>query len=719
MRVCLEYLNLSLIKYSSETLYIVLGTSVDACTSTFLCNTFLFYMNYFFWTKYPFVQLGFAFIGGNALAYTCTDLPEFMLNADQYHWLLAIALTIAIGTLMLLFYHYKKRLQINGLSFFLIFICLGSLHFLTHDERYHTSHLYSLDTLAITGVLGEIITEPEQKNHTTHFVMHVQQIKQKEQWIKRTATIKVALADTCWHVNFQDIICLKGSVMKPLMVETPYDFNYSRWLAHQNIHYTLYAKTQPILIKMATTIFSPKHYAIKARQKLEDLLDKKIKHPRAYALVTGLLIGKRSELEEEDKQLFTTSGTIHVLAVSGMHVVLIYQCLSFLASLFRIRKHTIVFNLSILTLIWFYIFITGLQASASRAAIMITLVLMAKLLQRDNQNTNSLFATACLMLLYNPYYLADAGFILSFLAVAGILISSSLSIQQGSNKIWTYLFNASLISTAAQTATFPYSIHLFQQFPVYFLLANLIVVPLTTLLLLLSILLLIFYSVPYVNDFLIVSIEAFTDGLFYILQSISYLPWPIISHISLSTLEMCLLYAMLLMTILLFAQRKIKWMWGITLSVTLLSSSLHYRMIRQFHQPAFFICGKKEHRQYLLSSGHQAWFIQDRVEPSHRASEAFLTDHFIDDCHKIILCPNRSFILQQCANQWGIVRKKPITSLINDSFLKNCDAWILDYTRKYAYLDPDNKLMPNKKIFFLYSKKSFYSTTSFYELDTD
>ncbi|MBC7488098.1 MAG: ComEC/Rec2 family competence protein, partial [Cytophagaceae bacterium] len=318
----------------------------------------------------------------------------------------------------------------------------------------------------------------------------------------------------------------------------------------------------------------------------------------------------------------------------------------------------------------------------------------------------------CLMLLYNPYYLADAGFILSFLAVIGIVISSSLSLKESKNKITTYLFNASLISTAAQTATFPYSIHLFHQFPIYFLLANLIVVPLTTLLLFLSITFLIFYSIPYLSDFFIWCIEFLTDSLFYILKLISCLPWPVISHISLSTLEMFLLYAALSMTILLFMQRNIKWLWGITLSLTLLCTSLQYRMIWQFNHPAFFISGKKEDRQYLFSSGHQVYLItcsEDTV--LNRAAELFMTDHFINDYRITRLNSYTNFIFKIGDRQVGIALSKLAKTRSNDNFFENCEALLLDYTSKYSYLDPNKEPIPHQKIFLLYGKKSFYSTT--------
>lgn len=676
-------------------------------------------MNHFFWTKYPFVQVGLGFIGGNLLAYAFTDLPDFMLSAQAHNFLLGAGIIVSMTVLAMLLYFYNKRIHLNGLLFFLLFLCLGSIRFLTFDERHQPTHPLPKAIESTSALIGEVVTEPEQKNKTISFLLRVQELQQANKWIPHRFTIKVTLADTSWRIKFKEIVGLKGTLAKPLAAETPYDFNYARFLAHQNVHYITYIKTKPLVIDSSSS-FSPKYYAIKARQKLESLLTKKIHHKRAYALVTGLLIGKRSDLEETDKQLFSTSGTIHVLAVSGMHVVLIYQCLTFIALLFRIRQHGLLFNLIILLFIWFYIFITGLQASASRAAIMITLVLLSKIVQRDNQNTNSLFATAFLMLLYNPYYVADAGFILSFLAVAGILISSSLVIYESTNKIVAYLFNASLISMAAQTATFPYSVHLFHQFPVYFLLANLIVVPLTTLLLFLAVFLLLVYDVPYLNDLLVLLIEAFTDGLFYILQWIAYLPYPTINHISLSTVDLLFLYAGLLMAILLFMHRQAKWLWGITLSVTIVSCSLQYRMIKAFQQPALLVCGKKDQRQYLFSSGHEAWVLQYKQEAAlQRAADLFITEHFVKDFQTVVIKPQCSFILQQGTKSYGVLLKKSVKIQPTGDFFENCEGLLLDYAVKYSYLDPNNKPRTNQKIFSLYGKKSFYSMTSSYELDTD
>ncbi|HSZ71056.1 MAG TPA: ComEC/Rec2 family competence protein [Cytophagaceae bacterium] len=671
-------------------------------------------MRFFFWTKYPFVQVGSSFIIGTALAYAFIDLPEFFISPSNHWYLLVATLSLALITAMLLFYYCSYRSAISGVFILLLFVILGFLHFLMYDERCQDNHLTHIDATKVNAVIGQVITEPELKNNLTHFVFRVREVRIHNHWISCNAKVKVTKAFIQEKtVGLNDCLLIRGTPTPVDLPDTPYDFNYTAFLAYQNIHYTLYSKKEFLFPPNNTRlVFSPKQCAIQAQQFFKNLLKTHIRHAKAYALVTGLLIGIRSDLTYEDKQLFTNSGTIHILAVSGMHVVLIFQCIAFIAGLFKIKSHGFFFNLFVLLLIWFYIFITGLQASACRAAIMISMLLIGNLVQRENRNINSLFASACLMLLYNPYYLADAGFILSFLAVAGILVSSTFSFEK-SNKIKDYIVGASLISTAAQLATFPYSIHLFHQFPVYFLLANLLIVPLSTLLLFLSVLLLLVCYIPYVGTFTVYLIEIFTDFLFCILQFIDHLPWHTIHHISLSALEAYILYFLFIAILLMILLKKIHCLWVVLSGSIVFSASLHYRMIDRFNHPSLFISGKKETRQYVLSHGHEALILQHHIKNrSNNGTELFLTDHFIQRSHRLTLPETSSCILQQGDTGIMIVFKKPHSLSFNEKLTKKCTAVILDYTTKSSYIHPTkNTLRQGERFFPLQGKKSFYMNT--------
>ncbi|MDB5271987.1 MAG: hypothetical protein JWO58_354 [Chitinophagaceae bacterium] len=674
-------------------------------------------MRFFFWTKYPFVQAGLGLITGSACTHAFTDLPDLLLTNVVFNKLLYFTSALALVILALLCFHYRSKQQtaIKGYFAFLLFIMLGSIRFLTYDERYNEQHLSNLTIEEATAIVGEVVDEPEIKNNKVYVVIKSEKIQLNNHWQTCCGKVKVTFQNpSACSLFFHQRLMIAGKLTKTDIPATPYEFNYAVYLACQNIHYTLYSKQSPVILPQPSRFdFSIKQYAIQVRQSLEHFLKNQLREKNTYALTTGLLIGKRSDLSYEDKQLFTNSGTIHILAVSGMHVVLIYQCIAFLALWFGIRPHNVFFNLAVLLLIWFYIFITGLQASASRAALMISIVLLGKIVQRENQTINSLFATAFLMLIYNPYYIADVGFTLSFLAVAGILISSSVSIDKGNHGIWRYLLSASLISTAAQIATFPYSIHLFHQFPVYFLLANLLVVPLSTLLLLLSILLLLIGSIPYVNAMVVFLLNTCTDFLFYFLQLVNQLPLHTITRISLSSLEMMLLYLLFIVYLLMFYQRNIRWLWVVGIYSILLSTSVNCRMVEQFHHPAIFISGTKDNRQYLFSSGHDVLLLQRPGIPHNtQATELFLTDHFARTVRTLSLRKPSFLTVQLDRKRIGICRQRPAKPLFRDDLSKKCEVMILDYTIKYSYIDPTNDSSSYKNIFHLYGKKSFYKNTS-------
>jgi len=143
-------------------------------------------------------------------------------------------------------------------------------------------------------------------------------------------------------------------------------------------------------------------------------------------------------------------------------------------------------------------------------------------------------------------------------------------------------------------------------------------------------------------------------------------------------------------------------------------------MIQEFHQPSLLISGKKDHRQYIFSSGHQGWIVQaDSNTPPNRPSELFITDHFISQCNKMELRGHHSFILQQGPRKLGVLLKNSYKAGTKDHFFENCGTLILDYAIKYSYIDPTNKPITQQKIFPLHRKKSFYSTMSPYEMDQD
>lgn len=200
-------------------------------------------------------------------------------------------------------------------------------------------------------------------------------------------------------------------------------------------------------------------------------------------LIGSISFGARDDVDKDTIQSFTNTGVIHVLAVSGMNVGLIYIVLDFLFRFLKSgRAGSFIHTLLMITGIWGYTIITGMSASILRAAVMFTFVIVGNSLRRNSNIINSLAVSAFILIAYNPAIIRDVGFQLSYAALLSIVVIQPYIYKliffrnMPADKVWLLLS----VTFAAQLGTLPFTLLYFHQFPVYFWLANLIVVPLVT-----------------------------------------------------------------------------------------------------------------------------------------------------------------------------------------------------------------------------------------------
>jgi competence protein ComEC len=238
---------------------------------------------------------------------------------------------------------------------------------------------------------------------------------------------------------------------------------------------------------------------------INGVLQKKFS-PEKAALMSSLLLGYKADIAEEDLKAFSITGTIHVLAVSGMHVGLIYMALLFLFT-GSLRPGRLKFwqGLSVLVFLWAYAVLTGLSASVVRATLMFSIMETGRTFLGARGNTyNSLFAAAYIQLLISPHDLMDVGFQLSYLAVLGILFFYPLLNEkyEPQNRILRGAWQLSLVSIAATLGTLPVTLFVFKSFPLLFIPANVFIVPVSTMVIFMGIAMVMFSWVPYLGTFL-------------------------------------------------------------------------------------------------------------------------------------------------------------------------------------------------------------------------
>lgn len=268
------------------------------------------------------------------------------------------------------------------------------------------------------------------------------------------------------------------------------------------------------------------------------------------ALCKALCIADKSDLTSTVKKDFSRAGASHILAVSGMHVGIIFTAISTLIGLIsQSRKFSRIASIVAICFLWFYAFICGLQPSIVRACTMFTIPIIGKLLKRDSSSLNSLLFTAFCMVIYDYTNLFNIGFQLSFLAVAGILLFQEkiFNIFQLQNKILIWLWSLTSVSIAAQITTLPLTIYYFHNIPVLSLISNLFVVPLSTLLIYFSGGLILF-NLTNVSNIISLILNKLSYYLNLFIEEISCTPFATIENINISIFHVATLYLIILIT---------------------------------------------------------------------------------------------------------------------------------------------------------------------------
>ena len=412
------------------------------------------------------------------------------------------------------------------------------------------------------------------------------------------------------------IIPAKLSVIPAAL--NPNEFDYKAWLATQNLYHQTYLKPQEI-VKLPTNSGNRLiRFAFDLRAEQVAIYRKLIKNDDAFAVASTLILGYRADLSSQMLNIYSKTGTIHALSVSGMHVALVYLVLNQLLYFLNRKQATrIIKTTLILSLIWFYTLLTGFSPSVLRAAIMISVFIIAKLFNRNTNSYNIIAFAAFCLLLYNPLLLWDVGFQLSFMAVIGLIylqpkIEGWLYVKNPwLNKIWSTI----AMSLAAQLATYPFSVYYFHQFPLYFLFSNLFITLPTALIMYIGLSILLFKL-----DCLGPTLEWLIDFTNRGLDQIAHLPFAGISAIWLSKTELVLLcFALTLCIIAIDQQRKHLFIAATTIFLCLQGFITFDKLRAQQQKKTIRYILKKNYAVALICSNKAVLFTDLKQE-----SKAFL-----------------------------------------------------------------------------------------------
>ena len=504
----------------------------------------------YFWTNHPFLRILIVFSLGILLSRF--GIAFSPLNIVIL--LISFFLLILIGKSVI-----KKRSNLFwGQGLLVCIILIGNYRYTQSSQENRPANDWS----KCQSYMAIIDSYPVDKsNHIIYEIMTSSFISEKSVINEKTRIqLYIDKNDSSGVIfNYGDKIQIEG---RPLDIEkpkNPYAFDFSHYMADQHIYMQQFTSSFQVKI-IKQHCGNPLLESIyRIRSYFEATIKSQIKGKQEQAIILALLIGIKGQLDDEIKTAYASAGAMHVLAVSGLHVSIIYFLLHWLfrGIPYRDFKRYVMPTLCIIVL-WTYALLTGFSPSILRAVTMFSIVICSEILSRKRQIFNSLAFAAFLLLLYEPHFLFNVGFQLSFLAVVGIvfLYPKLYALWKIENWMFDYCWKITCVSLAAQMATFPLSIYYFNQFPTYFLLTNILVIPAAFLIMILGIVLLLFgnyahwigqtleFSVFWLNKFMIR-----VDGIY----------GSVIEWVYFSLFQVLLIYLFYLCCIALFNTRKIYW----------------------------------------------------------------------------------------------------------------------------------------------------------------
>jgi len=397
----------------------------------------------------------------------------------------------------------------------------------------------------------------------------------------------------------------------------PGEFDFRAWLASQNIYHQAYLHPEEMIPMGKHKGAALISFALSLRQQQMQVYRRLIKDNEAFAVAATLILGYRADLDAETLSAYSKTGTIHALSVSGMHVGIIYVVMELaLKWMNRKRVWRWVKLLLLLGAIWFYTILTGYGASVLRAALMLSLFVIARHAHKNTGSYHILAISAFCLLLYDPFLLWDPGCQLSYLAVFGLIwLAPKIQLLWVPKQIWLQkLWGMISISIAAQLLTFPLSSYYFHQFPVYFIVSNLFITLPVALLMYsgLAILLFHLYWLAPAFEGLIIFMNS---GL----QKIALLPYSTISGIDLNKTELILLCLFLFCTCTGLSGKKKPLLFTALLLLFCLQGALARDKIMAQQQKTMILFRLKRHYAAAFISGRKAILMTDL----HQDNQAF------------------------------------------------------------------------------------------------
>ncbi|MFW5831893.1 MAG: ComEC/Rec2 family competence protein, partial [Prolixibacteraceae bacterium] len=582
--------------------------------------------------KIPFLRLFLALTAGIIAAkwFIVPVLPALLILTG-----------ILFGLFLLQrFYNYRLTSWF-GFAIHIFFIFLGITVYSLYNKKpvFHKNGNF----------LAIVLEAPVEKPNSYGSVVKIKSVIQNDSVFDTEEKMLVYFSKTeaAAQLNPGDCILFNQN---PQLIENngnPFEFNYKQYLAQKRIYRQVYLPEEDWLKTSPEHTFSLKVLSEQIRLKLLKIYRSQNFEKKELDVLSALTLGYKRELDTETRRVFSSAGAMHVLAVSGLHVGIIFLIIQFLFGFLKKRKTgRLVFVITALTIMWSFAFLTGLSPSVSRAATMFSFVIIGNNLNRQTNIYNSLAGSALFLLLINPNNLFEAGFQLSYSAVFGIVFIQPklVRIATPPNKFLNYFWQLLTVSVAAQIATLPVTLFYFNQFPAYFWISNLFVIPAAFVLIPMGFSLLLFHNVPVLSEVISFITENLIRILYNLLQFIENLPFSV-WQVALSPAELFFVGGLMISFFIFIEYRRTVYIKYVLVFVLFLAAASLYSKTAALFSRQIIVYNQSENTIIHLITGRKNYVVSQK--PLSKEDYSFFNVN--STTHKLRL-------------------KKPVTLLIHQKF---------------------------------------------------
>jgi competence protein ComEC len=568
----------------------------------------------------PFIRLLFPFILGIGILYSFPT--RFSL--------LNISITSFLATLIILkFIPFFKKFcpVVEGVLIFIYLCWCGILIF-------HTANQHAILPSDQALYKAVIFKQPTSMHNikTIDCMVFSYQLNDRIVHVHEPVRIYCKSDSTNMSCQTGDSLIFQAKIDKFKSRGNPGEFDFAKYMAIEGFYYTVFLSTKDLHIGGKSKRYSIRRIATTVQQTGIRKFETYGIRGGELAVVSALVVGNTERLDKEIKSIYTVSGSMHILAVSGWHIGVLFLFLNLLLGRRDQRFYYKLFRMAVVLLtIWFYAFITGLSPSVIRSAVMFSLFTIGRGFNQESNSFNILAASAFIILVVDPNELFMASFQLSYMAVAGILFFQPRfsKIFVFNNKMVNNIWQLITVSMAAQLATFPFSLYYFHQFPNYFWLTNILLIPLVWIVIVITIL--FFCSLPltavakFISFFLGFSLKAMNA----LVSSITSLPFSVIGDIRFEPIHLficCALVFLIILTTFVGRNKLSIPCAGIAILMILIFEILDYRA--KDSKKEIIVYNTDKGIAISLISGHQHIFLTDTVISSNYQEFSLITADF-------------------------------------------------------------------------------------------